>query len=64
MVALRAEAAAKADALKAAEAEKAALQAEITELRENVAVKHAEADKCGAMWGTRHSGLAVRHLYH
>ena len=61
IVALRVEAAAKADALKAAEAEKAALQAEISELRENVAGKHAEADKCAAMLGTRRDGRAARH---
>ncbi len=55
-VALRAEAVAKADALKAAEAEKAALAAEIAELRDNVAGKHAEADKFAA----RHAWLSER----
>ena len=57
-VALRAEAAAKADALKAAEAEKAALSAEIAELRDNVAGKHAEADKCVSQHAWAHAERA------
>ena len=59
---MRAEAATRADALKAAESEKAALQAEITELRENVAGKHAEADKCAARGGRdARGGQAASH---
>ena len=48
VVALRSEALAKGEALKVAEAEKGRLAADAAALRDQIATKRGEADKCGS----------------